>query len=105
MVGLADDELAAEIRGAWTALQQELAHPVAVVAFPFGLHDAPARAAAERLGLRGACTAKPGRNTLLTPLYALRRAEIGRETSRLQFRLAVWFADGRPIRNRRRLRS
>jgi hypothetical protein len=76
-----------------------------VLAFPFGLHDAQAREAAASLGLRGACTAKPGRNTLLTPVYALRRTEIGGETSRLRFRLAVWFGDARPIRNRRRLRS
>ena len=91
MAGLADDELVAEIGGAWTALQRELRRPVPVVAFPFGLHDAPARAAVERLGLLGACTAKPGRNTLLTPVYALRRAEIGGETGRLRFRLSVWF--------------
>jgi peptidoglycan/xylan/chitin deacetylase (PgdA/CDA1 family) len=97
MAGLADDELASEIGGAWIALQHELTHPVAVVAFPFGLHDAPARAAAEKLGLWGACTAKPGRNTLLTPLYALRRAEIGGGTGGLRFRLAVWFGRrGRP---------
>jgi peptidoglycan/xylan/chitin deacetylase (PgdA/CDA1 family) len=105
MDGLTENELSEEIGGAWTALRQELEHPVPVLAFPFGLHDAPARAAAESLGLWGACTAKPGRNTLLTPVYALRRAEIGGETSRLRFRLAVRFGDGRPVRNRRRLRS
>jgi peptidoglycan/xylan/chitin deacetylase (PgdA/CDA1 family)/GT2 family glycosyltransferase len=105
MEGLAADELAGEIGGAWSALRQELRHPVPVLAFPFGLHDVPARGAAKSLGLWGACTAKPGRNTLLTPVYALRRAEIGGKTSRLRFRLAVWFGDARPIRNRRRLRS
>jgi peptidoglycan/xylan/chitin deacetylase (PgdA/CDA1 family)/GT2 family glycosyltransferase len=105
MEGLTDDELANEIGGAWSALRQQLEHPVPVLAFPFGLHDAAARAAAQSLGLWGACTAKPGRNTLLTPVYALRRTEIGGKTGRLRFRLAVWFGDARPIRNRRRLRS
>jgi peptidoglycan/xylan/chitin deacetylase (PgdA/CDA1 family) len=105
MKGLKDDELASEIGGAWTVLRRELSRPVPVLAFPFGLHDPPARAAADSLGLWGACTAKPGRNTLLTPVYALRRAEIGGETDRLRFRLSVWFGDGHPIRDRQRLRS
>ena len=105
MEGLSSGELADEIGGAWTALERELAHPVPVLAFPFGLHDAAVRTAAESLGLAGACTAKPGRNTLLTPLYALRRTEIEGGTGRLRFRLAVWFGDTRPVRNRRRLRS
>ena len=105
MEGLTGDELADEIGGAWTALERELAHPIPVLAFPFGLHDSAARKAAETLGLQGACTAKPGRNTLLTPLYALRRTEIEGETGRLRFRLAVWFGDTRPVRNRRRLSS
>jgi peptidoglycan/xylan/chitin deacetylase (PgdA/CDA1 family) len=105
MAGLTDDELAAEIGGAWTTLQRELAHPVPVIAFPFGRNDPPARAAAQRLGLLGACTAKPGRNTLRTPLYALRRTEIRGGTGYLGFLLAMRFGDARPIRNRRRLRS
>lgn len=105
LTGLTDEELAAEIGGAWTTLQRELTHPVSVLAFPFGLHDTPARAAAENLGLRAACTAKPGRNTLLTPLFALRRTEIGGETGRLGFVFAMWFGDGRPRRARRGKRS
>ena len=105
MAGLTDEELASEIGESWAALQRELTDPIPVLAFPFGLHDEPARAAAERLGLWGACTAKPGRNTLRTPAYALRRAEIGGDTGRLGFRLAVRFGDVRPIRNRKRLRS
>ncbi|MGE5276671.1 MAG: glycosyltransferase [Acidobacteriota bacterium] len=105
MEGLTGEELSDEIGGAWAALRRELTQPVPVLAFPFGLHDAAVRAAAESLGLRGACTAKPGRNSFLTPLFALRRAEIGGDTGRLRFRLAVWFGDTRPVRNRRRLRS
>jgi peptidoglycan/xylan/chitin deacetylase (PgdA/CDA1 family)/GT2 family glycosyltransferase len=101
MTGLSAEELESEIGGAWTTLLRKLTHPVPVLAYPFGLHDAPARAAAEESGLRAACTAKPGRNTLLTPMFELRRAEIGGETSRLGFRFAVWFGDGRTGRARR----
>ena len=105
MDGLTGEELADEAGGAWSTLQRKLEHPVPVLAYPFGQHDAAARAGAESLGLLAACTAKPGRNTLLTPLYALRRTEIEGATGRLRFRLAVWFGDTRPVRNRRRLRS
>src|SRR4029453_15656769 len=69
MAGLPADELADEIKGAGTALRREVERPVPVLGFPFGLHDAPALAAAERVGLQGACTAKPGRNTPHTPVY------------------------------------
>jgi glycosyltransferase involved in cell wall biosynthesis len=103
--GLSEEELADEIGGAWAAMRRELARPVPILAFPFGLHDAAARAASSSFGLVAACTAKPGRNTLRTPLDSLRRAEIGGRTSRLRFRIAVRLGDTRPIRNRRRLRS
>jgi peptidoglycan/xylan/chitin deacetylase (PgdA/CDA1 family)/GT2 family glycosyltransferase len=105
MEGLSDEELFDEIGGAWTAMRRELEDPVPVLAFPFGRNDAAARAAAEGIGLHAACTAKPGRNTLRTPLFALRRSEIGGDTGRWRFRLAVWFGDTHPVRNRRRLRS
>ncbi len=90
MTDLSDEELSDEIGGAWEALKQEVAHPVPVLAFPFGLHDSSARAASEKQGLIAACTASPGRATLRTPLNALPRLEIRGTTSRLDFRLAMW---------------
>ena len=91
MTGLSDEELSDEIGGAWETLKQEVANPVPVLAFPFGLHDPSARKASERMGLIAACSATPGRATLRTPLDALPRFEIEGTTSRLGFRLALWF--------------
>jgi len=95
MTDLSDEELSDEIGGAWETLKQEVAHPVPVLAFPFGLHDPSARNASGRAGLVAACTATPGRTTLRTPLDVLPRFEIKGTTSRLDFRLAVWFGGNR----------
>ena len=62
MTDLSDEELSDEIGGAWETLKQEVAHPVPVFAFPFGLHDPSARNASEKAGLIAACTATRGRS-------------------------------------------
>lgn len=74
--GLADEALSAEIAGSVEQLRR-LGHGVVrFFAYPYGEHDARARAAVRAAGVRAAFTTDPGRVHAADDPYRLRRVEI-----------------------------
>ena len=73
-----------ELTGSRHDLAAHLEHPVDVIAYPYGEHDAGTRRAATEAGYALAYTTKPGRNGAGTHPLCLRR-------------IGVWAGDG-PLR-------
>ena len=82
--GLAHEPLCDADAGAVTArletarahVQERLGVAAEGLAYPFGLFDGRASAAAARAGHRYACTTLPGRNDAATPAFLLHRNEV-----------------------------
>jgi peptidoglycan/xylan/chitin deacetylase (PgdA/CDA1 family) len=66
-------DLAAELEGALLDLSVRLDHVPPLLAYPYGYHDEPVRAAAAAAGYHASFTTAPGRNGAGTDVYCLRR--------------------------------
>jgi peptidoglycan/xylan/chitin deacetylase (PgdA/CDA1 family) len=66
-------DLAAELEGALLDLSVRLDHVPPLLAYPYGYHDLPVRAAAAAAGYHASFTTAPGRNGAGTDVHCLRR--------------------------------
>lgn len=87
---LSEEQVRWEIVGGSADLESRLQAPVRTFAYPFGERDAKSEQVVEETGFWGACGVEPGLNTLVTPLYALRRIEIEGTLPLFRFLLALW---------------
>lgn len=69
-------ELRHELEGSRAELDERMARPLALLAYPHGKHDLAVRSAARAAGYRAAWTTEPGRNGAGTDLFGLRRIGI-----------------------------
>jgi peptidoglycan/xylan/chitin deacetylase (PgdA/CDA1 family) len=74
-----------EIEESRVALERELGTPVKVFAYPFGLYNDAARLIVQEDGFEGACSTRPGLNTLATSNFELHRCEVRGTDSLLHF--------------------
>jgi hypothetical protein len=70
---LDDERLRSELEDSLRELREHFPDALQLLAYPHGLHDERARAAAAAAGYRAAFTTKPGRNGAGTDLFCLRR--------------------------------
>jgi len=100
---LTDQEIADELHGSWRDLDERLAPPVAVLAYPHGRHDARVRRTAREAGYAFAYSTVQGRNGAGTDRWALRRVEPKMWDTNLSFAWKVLTAQSPPGRWERRL--
>jgi peptidoglycan/xylan/chitin deacetylase (PgdA/CDA1 family) len=101
------DELRSEIRGSRAELAERLDRPVDGFCYPAGLFGARERAEVAAAGLAWAASCEPGVNTPGTDRFALRRRQIDRRDTPLDFRAKIAGGHDTPPRLRgvyRRLR-
>jgi len=84
---LGPERLADEVGGSRQDLAANLAHPVDVIAYPYGEHDGAARRTAADAGYVLGYTTKPGRNGAGTHPLCLRRIGVWADDGPLRF---VW---------------
>lgn len=95
LTGMPGAELEAEIAGSVASLERWGLRPPRFFAYPFGAHDAAARAAVEAAGLAAAFTTFPGWAEPDSPPFALPRVEIHARDRRWRFALKIrwpWLA-------------
>jgi peptidoglycan/xylan/chitin deacetylase (PgdA/CDA1 family) len=104
---LGDGAARREVAGCKAALEARLGHPAPAFCYPAGLFGARERALVAQAGFRLATSCEPGVNTVTTDPLALRRIQIDRRDSLLDFRAKVgggFDAPGRARAAYRRLR-
>lgn len=107
LLQLSDDDLRREVHGSKTELEEQLGRPVSAFCYPAGLFGARERDCVEQAGFSTAVSCEPGVNTAATDRLALRRRQIDRRDTMLDFRAKVAGGHDTPPRLRgvyRRLR-
>jgi peptidoglycan/xylan/chitin deacetylase (PgdA/CDA1 family)/GT2 family glycosyltransferase len=100
LASLSHEQMKAEVIGSRRDLEDALQAPVTTFAYPYGEIDVPTRSIVEEAGFIGACGIQSGRNTLMTPLFDLRRTELLGTDSFLGFTLKLLFGTKvRPFRH------
>lgn len=89
LLQLTDDELRHEIVGSKHELEQRLGRPVAGFCYPAGLFGDRERSVVESAGFTWAVSCEPGVNTPSTDRLTLRRRQIDRRDTLLDFRAKV----------------
>jgi peptidoglycan/xylan/chitin deacetylase (PgdA/CDA1 family) len=96
LLGLADDEAEREIAGSREELQERLGRPVEAFCYPAGLFGERERVLVERAGFRVAVSCEPGPNLPSTDRLALRRIQVDRRDTLLDFRAKIGGGFDRP---------
>ena len=86
---LSDEELAEELTGSKTKLEELLGQSVDSVAYPYGNLDSRVPDAARRAGYRCALSTRHGKNTEADDLFAMKRIIIKRRNNLLDFYLKL----------------
>lgn len=94
----------AEVAGSRAALEEYLATPVQLFAYPHGAVDDDSRELVARAGFDVACGTSSGTNTFATPRFDLRRVEIEGTDSLLRFAVKAWTGERHLLRWATRLR-
>ncbi|HEX6536100.1 MAG TPA: polysaccharide deacetylase family protein [Gemmatimonadaceae bacterium] len=89
LVAIGDEALCAEVAGSVERLRCLGHDAVRFYAYPYGEHDARARAAVRAAGVRAAFTTEPGRVRATDDPYRLRRVEVTREDVGFALRVKV----------------
>jgi len=74
-------------------LENRLGVPVDFFAYPYGEYDPFVQAMVQQAGFAAGCTVDAGLNTLITPIFSLRRTEILGTDSLPRFLLSLWMGD------------
>jgi len=82
-------------------LESRLGVPVDFFAYPYGEYDASVQAMVQKAGFAAGCTVDAGLNTLITPIFSLRRIEIRGTDSLARFLLSLWMGDAEALGWRR----
>lgn len=85
-----DAEIAAELRDSKAQLEDLLAKPVRLFAYPYGSFDQRARDAVESAGYRAACSTIQGKNRAGTDRFVLRRVAVDSGDTLAKFREKLW---------------
>jgi peptidoglycan/xylan/chitin deacetylase (PgdA/CDA1 family) len=85
LVKLADEQLAAELRGSREDLEARTGAPHALFAYPYGDFDERVAAAVANAGYTAAVTVRRGVNTSITPPFRLHRYEVAGDASPFAF--------------------
>src|SRR6266540_541533 len=83
-----------EISGSRRELEEKLGGAVTLFAYPYGEYNPVIQALVQETGCTASCTVNPGLNTLITPCFSLRRAEVQGTDSLIRFFLVLWLGDG-----------
>ena len=86
--GLGGEEARAEVEGSRADLEERLG-PIRHFAYPYGKIDEATERTVEEAGFLSGWGIEPGRNSIATPAYALRRVEIHGTDSLLRFALTL----------------
>ena len=78
-----------EIRQSRTILQEQTGKPVDIFCYPGGYFDEHVRQEVIQAGFRGACSVRPGTNTLASDRFNLRRTEISGDDTLFDFEKKV----------------
>ncbi|MFB3881422.1 MAG: polysaccharide deacetylase family protein [Armatimonadota bacterium] len=89
LAGLADGELARELRQSRDTAESELGRPAVVCCYPYGSYDARVVAAAQAAGYQGACGLRPELNRLGERRWELSRFMVLRSTTARGFRSRI----------------
>jgi len=103
LAGLPGERCRAELADGRRRLEDELGHPVAHLAYPFGSYDAAVQSIAAEAGYVTACSTRPGLSGPGDELLALRRISVYGHDSLLDFIVRLW--TGTTIRERFRKRE
>lgn len=98
---LSFEQARSEIMGSKVELEKRLGAPVHVFSYPFGEYTDRVQSLVQETGFFGACSSNTGLNTLITPLFALRRIEIYGTASLINFALVLSFGQRGEILLRR----
>jgi glycosyltransferase involved in cell wall biosynthesis/peptidoglycan/xylan/chitin deacetylase (PgdA/CDA1 family) len=90
-----------EITHSRQQLESRLSEPVDFFAYPYGEHDPCVQAMVRQAGFAAGCTVDAGLNTLITPVFSLRRTEIQGTDSLPRFLLSLWMGDAEALGWRR----
>jgi peptidoglycan/xylan/chitin deacetylase (PgdA/CDA1 family) len=82
-------------------LQKTLGESVDLFAYPYGEFDPSIQSMVQQAGFAAACSVDAGLNTLITPVFSLRRTEIWGTDSLPRFLLSVWMGDAEALGLRR----
>jgi len=93
LTAVTPEQAGIEIAGSRAELERELGRPVQLFSYPHGKYDAKTRSLVEQAGYLGACTTRPGMNTLAVSDFEIRRTEVYGTDSVLRFVLALWLGD------------
>jgi len=94
----AEEEIAVSRR----QLEERLGIPIDLFAYPYGEYDPTIQTMVQQAGFAASCTVDVGLNTLITPAFSLRRAEIQGTDSLARFWLALWLGDAEALGWRRK---
>ncbi len=82
-------------------LQSKLNVPIDVFAYPYGEYDSSIQELVQQAGFAAGCSVDAGLNTLMTPVFSLRRTEIQGTDSLPRFLLSLWMGDAEALGWRR----
>jgi len=74
-------------------LESNLGVSVDLFAYPYGEYDSSVEALVKQAGFAAGCTIDAGLNTMITPIFGLRRTEIWGTDSLPRFLLSLWMGD------------
>jgi peptidoglycan/xylan/chitin deacetylase (PgdA/CDA1 family) len=94
-----------QIETSRAVIEEKLGLAIRSFAYPYGKTNASVQELAEKAGLWGSCGIENGLNTLVSPLYALRRIEISGKDSLVDFALAVRFGASKQVVWKRMMES
>jgi peptidoglycan/xylan/chitin deacetylase (PgdA/CDA1 family) len=90
-----------EITGSRKQLESKLGTPVILFAYPYGEYNPSIQTIVQNAGFTASCTVDAGLNTLMTPIFSLRRTEIRGTDSLPRFLLSLWMGDAEALGWRR----
>jgi peptidoglycan/xylan/chitin deacetylase (PgdA/CDA1 family) len=101
LTAISSNQAEEEITISRQQLESRLGMPVEVFAYPYGEYDPAIQAMVQEAGFVAGCTVDPGLNTLITPIFSLRRTEIRGTDSLPRFLLSLWMGDAEALGWRR----
>lgn len=101
LTAISSNQAEEEITISRQQLESRLGMPVEVFAYPYGEYDPAIQAMVQEAGFVAGCTVDPGLNTLITPIFSLRRTEIRGTDSWPRFLLSLWMGDAEALGWRR----
>jgi peptidoglycan/xylan/chitin deacetylase (PgdA/CDA1 family)/glycosyltransferase involved in cell wall biosynthesis len=94
LTAISSFQAVSEITDSRKLLESKLGVPANIFAYPYGEYNLSIQSILQEAGFIASCTIDTGLNTLITPSFLLRRAEVQGVDSFIRFWLVLWMGDG-----------